>query len=863
MKQYFSILLITLLALTSCDSGDGETSHPDNREVRLQSTLNDGWQLFKLGKVAGVPVKVPGVVQENLMNTGGAQNPFYRMQEEDMQWVSDTSWEYRLITPVSDNMLAMDKVNLVFEGLDTYAEVYLNDSLILRGDNMFKTYKIDVKSLLRKDKNKLQVIFTPPSKYHKKTWVNKKYELPAGNDAGEEKVSVYTRKAGYHFGWDWSPRLVTMGIWRPVYFEGLRASHITDVAINQGAITEDKATMELLVDVESDIDGVGELAFYLDATKTAVKVEKVDLHKGNNQFKIPLDVSNPELWWPNGYGDQRMYKLQTQLSVDGSLVSSNETSFGVRSIELVQEKDSIGKSFYFKVNGVPIFMKGANYIPQDNFLSRVEKTDYEHLIAQAKAANMNMLRVWGGGVYEDDWFYELCDINGILVWQDFMFACSMYPGDEAFVANVEDEVKQNVRRLQNHPSIALWCGNNEMDVAWHNWGWQEQYNYSAQDSAEIWDDYQNLFHNVIPVIVDNLNGSRPYVTTSPLSNWGTPENFNNSSMHYWGVWHGREPFENYQTNVGRFMSEYGFQSFPEMETIRTFATDEDLDLNSDVMKHHQKSYIGNDLLMEHLTTYFPKPKSFEDFVYLSQLSQAHGMEMAITSHRLKKGHCMGTLYWQLNDCWPGPSWSSIDFEGNWKKLHYSVRELYAPMALLISKDKRNFITFAVVSDGPNTFEGNVALTMLNLNGDTVMTMSGGNVNISSDTVVVASRMHTDKIWDRRFSPTEHVLRAELKSSDGKVLRTKYYHGTEAKNLKLKDPKIAWELTKADSGFECKITCESYASNVFVKVNDYETVLPDNYFDLWPGETKTITFKTTQEINEFKARLTVKTLNDTF
>ncbi len=326
-----------------------------------------------------------------------------------------------------------------------------------------------------------------------------------------------------------------------------------------------------------------------------------------------------------------------------------------------------------------MFMKGANYIPQDVFLPRVEKGQYERLISQVKRANMNMIRVWGGGIYEEDIFYDLCDKNGILVWQDFMFAGSLYPDDDEFKTNIKEEVKENIQRLRSHPCLAVWCGNNEIEVAWKNWGWQKQYGYSSQDSIEIWSNYQSIFQEMIPDLVTQYHPESNYTSTSPLSNWGTPENFNHSSMHYWGVWHGREPFEAFENNVGRFMSEYGFQSFPELKTLQKVIPDSSLYWDSPALKHRQKSYIGNGLILKHINQYYAEPESFEDFLRLSQETQAKGMGMAIQSHIDGYPHCMGSLFWQLNDCWPGPSWSVLDYYGNKKAAYQVVKEKFGAM----------------------------------------------------------------------------------------------------------------------------------------------------------------------------------------
>jgi len=396
--------------------------------------------------------------------------------------------------------------------------------------------------------------------------------------------------------------------------------------------------------------------------------------------KVLLDIRNPILWWPNGWNNNgrksHLYNIRLDIIKNGNLLDSYTKKIGIRSIELINEPDSIGTSFYFKINGKPIFAKGANYIPQRHFTNSLSKKDYRELLTVAANSNMNMIRVWGGGIYEEDYFYDLCDSLGLMVWQDFMFANTIYPVDEKFAENMFAEVTDNIIRLRNHPSIVHWCGNNEINVAWHNWGWQKTYKLKKKHQKMLYSNYEYLFKNKIPSIVDSLLPGAPYSHTSPISNWGTDENYNHSTMHYWGVFHGEDPFELYHKYVGRFNSEYGFQSFPNINIIHKYFNPQSFDLEDPLLAHRQKSYKGNRLIYQHMEQYYPMPDNLNDLSYLSQIVQAKGISMALQGHRLKRPHSMGTLYWQLNDCWPAVSWSSIDFNGQWRALHYAVKESY-------------------------------------------------------------------------------------------------------------------------------------------------------------------------------------------
>ena len=629
--------------------------------------LNGSWEFQQTGSKQWYPATVPGVVHTDLLANKLIEDPFWENNEQKLQWIGQKDWKYRTHFTVTQAQLAPDHIEIVFEGLDTYAEVKLNGQTIISASNMFRTWKSDIKKALKVGKNSLEVLFRSPIGYNRKKYEAHPYKLPSGSETKEPRVGSFTRKAAYHFGWDWGPRFVTMGIWRPVKIQHWNTVKLTNVHCYTQAIAPQKKPTEAKMMAKVTIEASKAAQVKLTLNDTTLTC---DLKPGENTIDYPFTVKNPQLWWSNGQGKAHLYTLKVAMEYQGQITQKN-TRYGIRTIELVNQADSLGTAFYFKLNGKPVFMKGANYIPQDVFLPRVSEAQYRKLIEDVKNAHMNMVRVWGGGIYERDLFYDLCDENGILVWQDFMFAGSLYPGDADFVANVQQEVKENIVRLRNHPCVALWCGNNEIDVAWKNWGWQKQYDYSPQDSTQLWKDYLHLFLEVIPQQVKHFDGSRNYTTTSPLSNWGTAENFNHSSMHYWGVWHGRDPFEKFKENVGRFMVEYGFQSFPNIETIKKFAADSSLSLTSTTMTNRQKSYIGNGLITKHIKQYFPAPKSFEEFVELSQKTQAKGMQMAIRAHMSRQPHCMGTLFWQLNDCWPGPSWSVIDYYGT-HKLGYGV-----------------------------------------------------------------------------------------------------------------------------------------------------------------------------------------------
>ena len=694
------LYLFLLILITSCSKIEPSKSY----------LINSNWEFLNNSDSTYYKATVPGVIHTDLLANNLIEDPFLETNELKLQWIEKENWTYKSIVNFTENQLNQENIEIEFEGLDTYATVFFNGEKIIEATNMFRTWKADIKELSKIGANNLEVHFISPLNFNREKVLKYPYLLPSGNETVDLKVSSFTRKAAYQFGWDWGPRFVTSGIWKDVKINTWNTGRITAVFVQTNAIEKKKALLNATINLEATSLTEGEL--YLKISSGSNFVQQIsfpiELDKGKNEIHKKIKIEQPDLWWPNGMGIPNLYTIEVELKTKGVVLDSKKDKFGIRTVELIQEHDTIGTSFYFKINGKPLFMKGANYIPQDVFLPRVTDLSYKSIIDKVVKANMNMLRVWGGGIYEKDIFYELCDENGILIWQDFMFAGSLYPKNLEFRKNVEQEVKENVMRLRKHPSIALWCGNNEIEVAWKNWGWQQQFGYTKKDSIDIWKNYKQLFHTTIPTILKKLDSTSNYVATSPLSNWGASKNFNYGSMHYWGVWHGKEPFKNYKNNVGRFMVEYGFQSFPDLKTIKTFAADSSLSLNSKTMLNRQKSYIGNGLITTHIATWFDDPISFDDMALKSQKVQAIALQTAIQSHRQQSPHCMGTLFWQLNDCWPGPSWSVIDYYGNNKDAYYTVKENFKPIIAVYDNATSEV---EIISDMNSNFEGEIEVIL--------------------------------------------------------------------------------------------------------------------------------------------------------
>jgi beta-mannosidase len=586
---------------------------------------------------------------------------------------------------------------------------------------------------------------------------------------------------------------------------------------------------------------------------------KVQLQPGVKLYEVDFEIENPQLWWTNGLGEAHLYNIRGELHIGDKHVAQ-DTRIGIRTVELVREKDEQGTSFYFKVNGHPVFMKGANNIPNDIFLPRVTEDNYRKMIETAKNSNMNMLRVWGGGVYEEDLFYDLCDENGILVWQDFMFACAMFPGDEAFLENVRQEAIDNVKRLRNHPSIALWCGNNEILIAWYNWGWKQKEEALNKENADkIWQSYVDIFHKTLPQVVEEYDPQRSYWGSSPSSGLGITTDLVNGDEHYWGVWWGKEPFKNYATHLARFMSEYGFQSFPELSTVRKYAEPEDYDIFSEVMKSHQRSSIGNGTIEYYMLQEYKKPKDFPSFLYVNHVLQAEGIKFGLEGHRRAMPYNMGSLYWQLNDVWPVASWSSTDYYQKWKALQYYVKKGFETVLVSPYEDDVK-LKVGIVNDRLEQVNGQLILRLMDFDGLVVWERAS--------LVEIPANSSRDYFNENKY---EFLLRKDTRKlfltaeliEGGKVISKNTFFFRPFKELTVPKPTVEYSIAKADNGYDIQLHTDKLSKNVYLQIEDEEGFFSDNYFDMLPGSRVTINLDTDITESKLNEALTVRTLDDAF
>ncbi len=826
--------------------------------------LNDGWQFSQKGKDTWYDAEVPGSVQRDLIRHGVLPDPYYGTNENDVQWPELEDWDFRKTFTLTPEQLQHDDAILFFEGIDTHADVFLNGARILQSENMFVGHRVPVKNSLREGENRLYIRFYSPITRLDPARITAGYEYPADNDHSDERMSVYNRKAPYQFGWDWGIRLVQMGLWKPVSLHLYDKARIDDLYIKQNEISEDIAKIDAEIELYSVTSVSSEKTITLsyglkDAEPVSVSVNAI-LQPGKNSIKIPIEIINPKLWMPINWGKQHLYDFTaTVLDSDGTIAEETQRT-GLRTVRLVQEPDEHGRSFYFEVNGKPIFAKGANYIPGEIMRSQQDDAYYKRMFDNMEDANFNFVRVWGGGTYEDNTFYEEADERGILVWQDFIFGCTVYPTDDQFLANVKEEAEWNIKRLRNHASLAFWCGNNEVEEGLKYWGWEGRAN---DQERQIWvEGYDKLFRKLLPDAVAEFDGTRSYIHGSPYdSNWGNVDKFKVSDVHDWGLWHGRMPFEAMADRLPRFGSEFGFQSFPEMKTIRTFAKDDDFDINSDVMEIHQKSPIGNTIIKQYMDMYYHTPKTFEDFVYVGLIMQGNGMEEAVEANRRGRPYCMGALYWQINDDWPVVSWSSIDYYNNWKSQHYKMRNVFAPLALGV-EFRDNKLSYFAMSDYLNDVNNlTLNVQVIDFNGKVIRNFKE-KVSAKSNTSEVV------KVYDVADLVTEEqkhntIVHAWLSDNRGKEISTRDYFFYWPNKLNLPETTINQSVKYADGKYTVTLSSKKLAKDVFLEIPTLGARFSDNFFTLYPGQKKVVEITHEDLKAKDKTNITVRHLRETY
>lgn len=801
------------------------------------------WEFAQKGNNKFRKAKVPGSMLNDLMNHGLIADPYKSLNEQKAKWTEEKSWIYQTTFILQET----DKNNydLVFEGLDTYASVYLDDSLWLKTNNMFLEYRIPLKNKLKSGPHQLKIIFDPAVTGAKELQKKSPYPYP-----GDERI--YMRKAQFQFGWDWGPRLVNCGIWKKVYLQKKTALPDLQFLLKPLLINDSLAEIQISADFYSVIETNASFQFSIKQSH----YEESDLFKikkGKNIYQHTIRIKNPELWWCNETGRPFLYDIDIQFR-DPSNSKSYHFKTGIRSIQLSTTPEGKGNRFVMLLNGKEFFCKGANYIPPDALRPEGSDDQIRKILIRAASDHMNMIRVWGGGVYPPKIFYDLCDSLGLMVWQDFMFACAMYPFEGDYKKILEQEINQTILRYRNHPSLAVWCGNNENYEGWTNWGWQKQYNIKPADSTKIFGQYLELFNLVIPSQLSRLDPGKPYLSSSPENGWGRPLAYARGDVHYWGVWWGMAPFESYKEKTGKFVSEYGFQGLPAFSSLKKFGKPIPSNWKSSILKAHQKHPRGFETIEQYLQTYFRSHHQFDKSIYLSQVLQAYGLETAIKAHRSAKPSCMGTLYWQLNDCWPVISWSATDYFQQKKAAQYSIQKKFINLLPWI-ENKNGKVILSAVSDSLQMVEGKIRLTQYNLNG-----------RVENDQIIkvqLAAGINAEiKTFDEGyflknpFDTMKTFLVARL-FIDEKEYSSDYYFFCRPKQLMLQEMAIKQSLQPSPEGWKLTLVSEVPCFWVSLGLEEgYEC--SEDFFHLLPFEEKSIHIKSKTE-NKQKPSLKISSL----
>lgn len=760
-----------------------------------------------------------GSVQEGLIAAGILPDPYDGMNEKEFAWIENLQWNFSASFEYK-KQVENELVTITFPSIDTYAHVYVNDTLVAVTENAFKPYSAEIHQVLKNGNNDIRVEFTSPTMYHKEMYENASYKLPAPNDNDSIAIAPYTRKPQYQFGWDWALRMVTMGFNKAVKIESFQNNKVVGRNIQTLGVKGSKAKIQVQLFLQNES---------LISEWNSQLFGKLKFEQSGKVVTGIIEIENANLWWPRGHGEQFLYSdTWNVIEKKNHRNIGNETvSFGIRTSELIQEKDQWGTSYVMKINGKEIFCKGGDYIPQDIFPARVTDDEIIKMVELMHASNFNIVRVWGGGYYPDEVFFETCDRLGIMVWQDFMFACAMYPGDAPFLENVREELDFQIPRISSHASAILFNGNNEVDVAWKNWGFQDKYKIYGDDALEVEHSYDALFKHLAPKRVETWT-TLPYVHTSPLSNWGKEEFYNHGTQHYWGVWHGKDPLEDFGTKIGRFNAEFGFQSFPEYSTLSTFSKESEWDLTSEVMKHHQKSYVGNGMILKHTERLYGVPANFKEFVYFSQLTQAKAVGIAVSGHRIDMPRCSGTIYWQLNDCWPGPTWSSVDYYNNWKALQYEIRTDFMDVAVLAKETTIGNQVYYLVSDGSEVFHSTISCKVYDLKGQLLE-----HHEISQD---VKGKSSIELPFQQFISKNliDYVIVMSWTDSKGKELERKFVKlSTRRKIGSSTDYKI--DLNKSGDGYDLIIENSNILIDTWIYSTNHKIRLNDNFETFLPGK----------------------------
>lgn len=812
----------------------------------MRLDLNGTWRMKGVGDKLWVEADVPGSVVHDLLKAEKLEDPFYRLNEGQATDICRKDYEYQREFQVSAEWLGQDRVYLCCDGLDTIAEITVNGFEVASTDNMHRRYAFDVKSLLQQGENTVHVLFHSPIKYIEERQIAN----PLWGTGDAMRGFPHIRKAHCMFGWDWAPPIPDMGIWRDIYLLGFNQARFTDTAVIQHH-TSNRVALTVRVDTERWTSDILDVEVRITPPGGGEPFTKSEF-ASTDRTQVLFYIKNPQLWCPNGMGSQPLYQVEIYLKQQEEVLDYRKMRVGLRTLAVRQEEDEYGRSFAFEVNGIPFFAMGADYIPEDSILPRCNKERTRRLLQDCVGAHFNCLRVWGGGHYPPDYFYDLCDELGIVIWQDMMFACAVYDMNPAFTENIREEAIDNIRRIRHHASLGLWCGNNEMETAWENWGFP--------GTPKLRTDYVKQFEVLLPEVAGKEDPGTFYWPSSPSSGGGfdLPNDESRGDVHDWQVWHGLQSFTTYRDHGFRFVSEFGFQSFPDLKTVTSFTLPADRNMLSEVMESHQKSDNAHGKMLYYISGMFQYPKDFASLLYASQLMQAEAVRYGVEHWRRNRGRCMGALYWQLNDCWPGISWSGIDYYGRWKALHYAAKRFFNPVLLsaedinpylqgedtLLPPDgrqKKIEVRLHLSNESPKEAKGAMEWRLRNNEGK-IVRRGGVRAQVPPystarvDTIVFGKELTE---WeDLQTHWLEYVYDGEKQASGGMLFFVR------PKHFALLDPEIAISLAdETDEGYVLSVRAANAAFYVALQLDGLDGVFSDNFFYLaGDGEKRVVLYR---------------------
>lgn len=853
-------------------------------------SLNGQWNFHEAGKEELWKGNVPGTVLTDLTAQKLAEDPFWRTNEYEARELFAKDYVYEREFDVPEDFLEEKEQTLVFEGLDTVADVILNEEKLLSACDMHRTWKIDVSGRL-KSRNRLKVYFHSPNAYIQKAYEKGDIFYTA---TGSMCGNGYLRKAHYMFGWDWGPQLPDAGIFREVFLQGRSKGELEDVRIRQfhkeGTVTLEIQGTVRRIDSDGELGGTAAWEMNRETGRTAARKTdgnaedretlvcsvtgpdgravqaKTELKDGGRVTEtVRLQIEDPQLWWPNGYGSQPLYRIRVSLEeADGSAIDCWERMIGLRTVTICTDRDQWGNQFAFVVNGQKIFAMGADYIPEDNLLGNLSEERSDRLIRDCARANFNCIRIWGGGYYPEDYVYDACDRYGILVWQDLMFACNVYDLNDEFEKQILAETEDNVRRIRHHACLGLWCGNNEMEWGWCEW--EKLLKHRPKYKA----DYIRIFEMLLPRLVQKLDDQTFYWLSSPSSggSFDCPNDDSRGDSHYWEVWHSNKPFTEYRNHYFRFCSEFGFQSFPGKKTLDAFSLPEDQNIFSEVMESHQKNGQANSKIFSYISEYYKYPKDMESIAYISQILQLKAMQYGVEHWRRNRGRCMGAIYWQLNDCWPVASWSSIDYYGRWKALHYGARRFYSRfMVSACEKEELSTeIEYFIHNESMRRRQGKLKVRLFDVHLHTLFEEELETDAAPFETKSVLSVDFADHIPEgmtRKQIGAEYCL-----TEDGMVISRGTNLFVKPKYFDFPKADYKCTVTEREDAFWIHIDTDAYAGYVELSLTDHDIIFEDNYFDITAEtgmdvELKKTEFSVPMTAQELSAELRIRSVADSY